>query len=229
MTGIPMAADWRERLAGLPAAVRAQDLSRFRPPPEGGRDSAVLMLFGDGGDGGDGGDAAGPDLLLTQRAASLRSHPGQVSFPGGATDPGDRGPAATALREAAEETGLDPAGVDLLGLLPALYLPPSGFVVTPVLAWWRDPSPVSVRDVEEVARVDRVPLQDLIDPANRCTVIHPSGYRGPAFTVAGLFVWGFTAGLIDRTLALAGLSRPWPTDRVVHLDRALAAVEAAAP
>jgi 8-oxo-dGTP pyrophosphatase MutT (NUDIX family) len=216
MTAVPVPSDWRERLADLPSTIRPQDLSRFLPPEQGGRDSAVLMLFGAD-------DLGRPHVLLTQRSASLRSHPGQVSFPGGATDPDDQGAAGTALREAAEETGLDPSGVDVLGLLPALYLPPSGFVVTPVLAWWRTPSPVAVLDTAEVARVDRVLLEHLADPQNRCTVIHPSGYRGPAFTVAGLLVWGFTAGLLDRTLALAGLDQPWPVDRVVPLEEALAA------
>ena len=113
----------------------------------------------------------------------MRSHAGQVSFPGGSVDPSDDGPAPRALREAREEAGLDPAGVDVVGELPSLYLPPSGFVVTPVLAWWREPSPVSVVDPAEVARVVRVPLRELLDPDHRATSRHPSGYLGPAFNV----------------------------------------------
>ena len=66
-------------------------------------------------------------------------------------------------------------------------------------------------DPAEVARVVRVPLAELLDPAHRFTVTHPSGYVGPAFDVDGLFVWGFTAGLLARVLALAGLERPWDT------------------
>ncbi|WP_238696542.1 CoA pyrophosphatase, partial [Streptomyces sp. E5N298] len=88
-----------------------------------------------------------------------------------------------ALREAEEETGLDPAGVQLFGVLPKLYIPVSGFVVTPVLAWWREPTPVGVVDPAETARVFTVPVADLTDPANRVTTIHPSGHRGPAFLV----------------------------------------------
>ena len=158
-----------------------------------------------------------PDVLLTQRADSLRSHPGQVSFPGGSLDPTDAGPAECAVREAVEETGLHADGVDVLGELPALYLPPSGFVVTPVLAYWRTSSPVAAVDQGEVARVVRVPLVELLDPANRVTTRHPSGFVGPAFTVRGLFVWGFTAGLLARVLALAGLEHPWDRERVVDL------------
>lgn len=210
MSPVSVPADWLQRLARVPAMARPEDLSRFLPPAAGGRPGAVLLLFG--------ADAAGrPDVLLTQRAESMRSHAGQVSFPGGALDPTDDGAVAAALREAQEETGLDPGGIDVLGELPALYLPPSGFVVTPVLAWWREPTPVHAVDIAEVALVARVPLAELLDPANRCTTIHPSGYRGPAFTVHGLFVWGFTAGLLARILALAGLERPWARERVVEL------------
>ena len=102
--------------------------------------------------------------------------------------------------------------MQVFGTLPALFLPPSGFVVTPVLAWWREPSAVSVVDPREVASVHRVPLAELLDPANRFRVQHPSGYVGAAFDAAGLLVWGFTAGLLDRMLRLAGWEQPW--DRV---------------
>jgi 8-oxo-dGTP pyrophosphatase MutT (NUDIX family) len=212
----PLPQDWLERLARVPEVARPRDLTRFPVPDEGGRPSAVLLLFGTGEDGE-------PDVLLTQRADTMRKHPGQVSFPGGGQDPSDGGPVDAALREAREETGLDPRGVDVLGQLPPLYLPPSGFVVTPVLGWWRTPSPVRVVDPAEVAAVVRVPLRELLDPANRSSVCHPSGYVGPAFEVRGLFVWGFTAGLLSRVLALAGLERPWDRGRLVALpDRLLA-------
>jgi 8-oxo-dGTP pyrophosphatase MutT (NUDIX family) len=213
---------WFGPLLKVAGTARAEDISRFVPPPGHHRRSAVLLLFGDG--------PAGPDLLLTERAHDMRSHPGQVSFPGGAQDPTDAGPVAAALREAHEETGLDPAGVDVIGTLPPLYLPPSGFVVTPVLAWWRDPSPVRAVDAAEVAAVVRVPLAELLDPGNRSTVRHPSGYLGPAFEARGLFVWGFTAGLLARVLALAGLERPWDRGRRVPLpDRVLGLLPATPP
>ena len=176
--------------------------SRFLPPQEGGRQSAVLILFGPGADGGE-------DVVLTERSHSMRSHAGQVAFPGGAIDPHDTGPVFAALREAQEEVGLDPAGVEVVAELPALYLPPSNFVVTPVLAWWAQPSPISVVDHLEVARVLRAPLSELTDPARRFTVSHPSGFVGPAFDVDGLLVWGFTAGLLSKVIELAGLERPW--------------------
>jgi 8-oxo-dGTP pyrophosphatase MutT (NUDIX family) len=195
---------WLRPLARQARDVRPEQLSRFLPPDEGGRESAVLILFADGGRGWD-----GADVLLIERAHDMRSHAGQVAFPGGAVDPGDDGPVDAALREAVEETGLDRAGVQVLATLPALFLPPSGFVVTPVLGWWREPSPVAVVDRREVASVHRVPLAELLAPANRYRVSHPSGYVGPAFDAAGLLVWGFTAGLLDQLLRLAGWEQAW--------------------
>jgi 8-oxo-dGTP pyrophosphatase MutT (NUDIX family) len=176
------------------------------PPDDGGRESAVLILLGEGPDG--------PDLLLIERAADMRSHAGQPAFPGGAIDPDDDGPVGAALREALEETGLDPAGVEVFATLPDLWLPPSGFVVTPVLGWWRSPTPVYVAAPAEVAAVHRVPIAELTDPANRLRLTHPSGYVGAAFAVRGMLVWGFTGGLLDRLLALGGWELPWDTSRV---------------
>jgi 8-oxo-dGTP pyrophosphatase MutT (NUDIX family) len=195
-TGAPVPG-WLVRLAGACARAPAEEYSRFLPPPEGGRRSAVLVLFGEG--------PSGPDVLLIERAAEMRTHAGQPAFPGGARDPGDATAAATALREAQEETGLDPAGVEVLAELPDLFLPPSGFVVTPVLGWWRAPSEVGPMDTSEVAAVERVPLAELTAPANRVVVRHWSGLLGPGFRVRGLLVWGFTAGLLARILDLGGL------------------------
>jgi 8-oxo-dGTP pyrophosphatase MutT (NUDIX family) len=175
----------------------------------------VLVLFGEG--------PSGPDVLLIERAHTLRSHAGQPAFPGGALDPEDGdpagdGPRAAALREAEEEVGLDASTVDVLGVLPALWLPPSGFVVHPVVAHWRDPHAVDVVDAAEVAAVARVPVAELVDPASRLQVTHPSGWIGPAFEVRDLLVWGFTAGLLDRLLALGGWELPWDTTRQRALD-----------
>ena len=89
------------------------------------------------------------------------------------------------MREANEEVGLDPASVQLLGTLPAIFIPVTGFVVTPVLAWWREPHPVSAIDPLEVARAAVVPIAELVDPANRFRVKSPRGdWLGPAFEVA---------------------------------------------
>lgn len=90
-------------------------------------------------------------------------------------------------------------------MLPKLYIPVSGFVVTPVVAWWRDPTPVRVVDPGETARVFTVPVADLTDPANRATAVHPLGHAGPAFLVESALVWGFTAEGDRPHPALRGL------------------------
>ena len=185
---------------------------RRRVTPNGRR-AAVLMLFAD-----ERGDGSGPELLLTERAAEMRAHAGQAAFPGGAIDPEDAGPVAAALREAREETGLEPAGVVPLLTLPGLTIPVTGFAVTPVLAHWAQPSPVGVVEPAETAAVLRVPVADLADPAARFRVTGPSGYVGPAFAAGGLLVWGFTAGLVDWMLTLGGWARPWDGSDVRDLD-----------
>lgn len=198
---------WLDPVADALPGLRGSDLTRFLPPAEGARASAVLILLGDG-----------PDVLIIERAHDMRAHAGQPAFPGGASDPEDSDAIATALREAAEETGLDVAGVEIIGLLPDLWVPVSNFVVTPVIAWWREPSPVRPVDLAEVASVHRIPIDELVDPANRARVRHPSGYIGNGFAVRDLLIWGFTAGLLSGLLDLAGWSQPWDQERILDLQ-----------
>jgi 8-oxo-dGTP pyrophosphatase MutT (NUDIX family) len=202
--GGPAAPAWLQRLAV--AAARMTVPADRRPPAAGGRRSAVLILFGEG--------AAGPDVLLLQRSPGLRDHAGQPAFPGGSIEPEDDGPAGAALREAAEEALVDPAGVDVLAVLPDLYIPRSRFVVTPVLAWWRRPVPVAPGDGEATS-VSRVPVAELADPDNRRRVQYPGGPTGPGFQARGMLVWGFTGLVVDQLLTLGGWAVPWDSAQVI--------------
>lgn len=207
---------WLVPLVRATIGLRADDLERrpVPPAPDDARPAAVLVLFGLED------PEAGPDVLLQRRADEMSSHAGQVSFPGGSQDPGDDGPVSAALREAAEEVGVRPEGVRPVATLPQLYLPPSNFLVTPVLAHWERPGPVTPVDPAETAAVARVPLATLADPGNRFRVWHPSGYLGPAFAVPGMLVWGFTAALVDGLLAFGGWARDWDHADVRDLDDA---------
>lgn len=204
--GLP---SWLRPLAELAGSVQAEQLApRFPHPPADARPAAVLICFADGPDG--------PELLLTERAPTLRNHAGQISFPGGACDPGDADAAATALREAFEEVGLDPAEVTVFGTLPTLWLPPSNFAVTPVLGYWRSPRQLAAVSTAEVGRVLHHPLHLLVDPERRFSVEHPSGWRGPAFEIGTeMPLWGFTAGIISRLFERLGWAQPWD-ESVVH-------------
>jgi len=190
---------WLRDLAATAAVMEVPRLAR--PPASGGRRSAVLVLFGDG--------AHGPDLLYIQRSQGLRRHPGQPAFPGGKIEESDASPVAAALREAVEETGLDSAGVDVLTTLPEMFIARSEFRVVPVLGWWRTPSAVRPTDLGEVAAVERIGVADLSDPANRLMMRFPGGRSGPAFRIGPMLIWGFTALLTDRLLALGGFERAW--------------------
>lgn len=208
--------------AGAPWAGRVGQL----PPIENARDAAVLILFGvldalpAQRPAQDAAVSRDLDVLLLSRATTLRAHPGQVAFPGGRLDAGDDGPVAAALREAREETGLDPAGVEVLGALPPVPLEFSGHLVTPVLGWWRQPSPVRVVDVAESAAVFRAPVADLLDPRSRGVTRFRRGgatWTAPAFEVAGRLVWGFTALLLDELFDRLAWTEPWDRSRELAL------------
>lgn len=222
MTEVPKWLEWvgDVDMRQTNSIMRRVAASTMRP-----RAAAVLVLFG-GARAADpravGGVPADADVLLTERSTTLRNHSGQVAFPGGGADPGDDGPIGTALREAREETGLDPAGVQPLATLPAIFVPPSRFNVVPVVAYWHTPSPVAVVDPAESQRVVRVPLADLLNPANRFQVRSPMGYSSPAFQVDGMLVWGFTAGVLAGLFTAAAWELPWDETDVRDLTAALA-------
>lgn len=192
------------------------------------RPAAVLVLFGvlDGipaarEDAARARVPADLDVLLLRRAATLGTHAGQIAFPGGRLEASDRGPIDAAVREAREETGLDAAGVEPIGTLPPMPVVISRHLVTPVPAWWATPSQVAAVDHAESVDVFRLPVAELLAPANRATTVLRRGgeeYRGPAFTVDGRLVWGVTALILTRMFDELGWAEPWDEGREVVPD-----------
>ncbi len=221
-------ADARDALVALVArGVRwPADPGRALRDPAAARRAAVLVLFGvldhlPAHAPGVPRVPADLDVLLQRRSATLGHHPGQVAFPGGGLEPHDAGPGAAALREAVEETGLDPGGVEVLGTLADVPLPVSDNLVTPVIAWWATPSRVAAVDHREAVEVFRTPVAELLDPARRGVLEH-AGVRGrlrtPAFVVgADVLVWGFTAVVLDGVLDALGWTVPWDRTRTLDL------------
>jgi 8-oxo-dGTP pyrophosphatase MutT (NUDIX family) len=205
---------WLALLVRRTAELSPDDLGRIPVPGSVGRAAAILVLFAEDARTGE------PDVLLQLRSHDLSSHPGQVCFPGGAVEDADEGPVATALRETAEEVGIRSDDVQPVAVLPQMYLPPSDFVVTPVLGYWKKPGPVAPVDYRETAAVARVLLRVLAEPANRLVVRGSSGYPCPAFLVPGMLVWGFTGGLLAALLSMGGWARPWEPAAEYELDAA---------
>ncbi len=139
----------------------------------------------------------GLTMLLTQRTAHLRDHAGQVSFPGGRCEPSDTNATATALREAQEEIGLDPAQVEVIGVLDE-YRTGTGFTIIPVVGLVTPPLDLKLDDFE-VADVFEPPLDFLLQVDNYSR--HQVEYRGAlreywAVPWRGRYIWGATAGML---------------------------------
>lgn len=201
--------DWMNQLIAKLPELQPSDLSRHAVPEESTREAAVLVLIGPREDFG--------EVVIIERASHLKAHPGQPAFPGGRVEEGDSSLSQTAMREAREEIGLDPSTIEILGELPQLWIPPSNFKVTPVLAWWQSPHEITKIDANEVQAVHRIALTELIDPANRTRVRHVNGSFGPGFKVADMLIWGFTGGLLSRLMDIAGWSIPWDDEKIVDL------------
>jgi 8-oxo-dGTP pyrophosphatase MutT (NUDIX family) len=141
--------------------------------------------------------AAGLSVILTRRADTLRRHTGQIALPGGRRDPGET-PWQTALREAHEEIGLEPAYVDVVGLSTP-YRTGTGYLITPVVGFVR-PGFTLVANPDEVADIFETPFGFLMDPANLEEHERelPSGEkrRFYAYTHEDRFIWGATAGML---------------------------------
>jgi len=188
---LPLTHDWiRERLRLAVALSDEPDFQRYTHP-SGGKvvSAAVLVPLVN--------RPQGVTVLLTRRTGHLHDHAGQISFPGGRVDDTDSDRVATALREAAEEIGISPSAVEIMGSLPEWDIP-SGFRVTPVVGWLEPPLCLSP-DAFEVAEVFEVPLAFVLDPANHER--HSDEIKGRrrhyyAMPYQGHHIWGATAGML---------------------------------
>lgn len=168
----------------------AQVSAADRTPPPQARVGAVLVLVEESEDG--------LAVVLTRRRRDMRSHPGQVSFPGGRLDPGETIEQA-ALREAEEEIGLRPHTVEVIGTGPTFYLPPSRFWVAPVLARWREPHPLA-ENPWEVDEVLRVPFGYLLAPDRWRSTPLSSRSAAWAWQLDDDLLWGATAMVVATLL-----------------------------
>ncbi len=196
-------AQLREGLTALPG-LEAQALLAPRPRrpwpqcrSEGPRTAAALVLLYS--------RDHRPHLVLTLRAGELSRHGGQVSFPGGAIEPGEA-IASAALREAAEEIGIDPSVVRLVGPLTPLHIPVSDFIVHPIVGVM-DATPVFRHAATEVERVLEVPFEDLLDPGRLHETTRTREdvlVEVPYFDIDGHQVWGATAMMLAELLCVVG-------------------------
>lgn len=182
-----------ERLSASPPQGRSTGEQVLNPgllEDEGAfRDAAVLVPLV--------AHESGVTALLTLRTPHLAVHAGQVAFPGGKIEPSDLGPAAAALREATEEIGLDPAGVEVVGYLDR-YLTGTGYRITPVVARVA-PEPMLALNPQEVQETFEVPLGFLMNPQNHHLGSRIFMGRERHFyemPFEGRYIWGITAGII---------------------------------
>ena len=204
-----MIPDWMLQLAVSAPKATLESLAFREQEALQPRHAAVLIVIGAHQEHG--------EVVVIQRAHGDDPHSGQVAFPGGQVEATDESRIATALREAHEEIGLDPQSVTVIAELPRLWLPPSGFFVTPVLAWWHEPHELAVKDALEVSSVHRIPIASLVSPDNRLQVRAGNGFVGPAFSIESMTIWGFTGALLSEVVDLAGWSVPWDTTRIHDL------------
>ena len=153
------------------------------------RPAAVLVLLID--------DPEGPLLLLTERAAKLRNYPSNLVFPGGAVEPGDNGPVATALREANEEVGIDPDAVNIIAMLSPIALPATGFVVTAVVGWCARLELTGVVNSDEVAAIVQLPLDEFSGTSIRVQRVGAGDGARSSLSIDGTAVGAMTAAVID--------------------------------
>ncbi|MCX6307094.1 MAG: CoA pyrophosphatase [Bacteroidetes bacterium] len=188
----------QEPLPGKPAQLkmsslaRIQELMRFSTPEEATQSSVLILFYPTEGTIG---------LVLMLRPEYRGVHSGQISLPGGKYEETDESLIYTALREAREEIGIDPTRVQIIGQLTEMYIPPSNFMVTPVVGY-QATQPVFTADPKEVAKVIEIKLDDLLDTGNRqmkkMKLSLGITLKVPSYCIEGNIIWGATAMILSE-------------------------------
>lgn len=188
--------------------------------PDRSRQAAVMVLLA--------GDAQAHTLptdasvLLTHRTPRMRSHSGQIAFPGGRVDAEDNSLVAAALRETKEETGVDANTITPFSTGEEIFIRATGYPVHPVWAYWHTPGGAHPASRDETDDVFQANLHHLINPESRLWVQH-GPYTGPAFHYDGYLIWGFTASVLDAMISSSGWEQPWQHRPPLSLSAELAA------
>lgn len=186
-----------------PDEIRARLRSRLEPdprpdlPPDTAPAGVLVPIIA----------ADEPSLLFTLRAAHLSRHPGEISFPGGMADDGDRGLVATALRELEEELGVPTERVEILGALPPVHTVVSGVLITPFVGWLAE-RPTLRPDPAEIAEVLEFTIEDLERAEQPIELAHEGRvHRGFAYPMGDHTIWGATGEVLHSLLSHLGKER----------------------
>jgi 8-oxo-dGTP pyrophosphatase MutT (NUDIX family) len=168
--------------------------------PDARKAAVLLALFDQEGE---------PTTLFIRRSSMLRAHSGEIAFPGGSVDPSDSSPIMAALREAQEEIGLDPAGVEVLGVLQPVFTVASNFLIIPVVAFLPQGLGTLQLQASEVTEIILASLRDLTNPG----IFHTEEWMRAGRTRTIYFydygsyrIWGATARILNALLEILGRS-----------------------
>lgn len=189
----------QQKMANVPRVLKDGKFKTDDSTKEGG---VLILLYENKGI---------PHIVFMQRTEYEGVHSGQISFPGGGREDTDHSIEETALREAKEELAIEPAEVDIIGKLSDLYIPPSNFLVTPVIAAAKK-EPRFIPEPAEVARIIELGLEDLLDEENlkyeTITISSQLSMKVRCYCLDGLVIWGATAMILTEFLDI--LREPGP-------------------
>jgi 8-oxo-dGTP pyrophosphatase MutT (NUDIX family) len=176
----------------MSSLVRIQQLMNISPALDAIQSSVLILLYPLDGEIG---------LVLMLRPEYNGIHSGQISLPGGKYEEDDESLVYTALREAKEEIGINPSQVQIIGQLTEMYIPPSHYLVTPVVGYQAS-KPMFTPDSKEVARIIEIKLSDLLDENNRLMkkmkLSLGFSMKVPSYVIDGNVIWGATAMMLSE-------------------------------